>query len=410
MRSSFIIALLSVSMCSNAQITPEISSWILNTTGATGYNNIPSNVQKVQYSDSNVYVSASCIPGYDIGPWQGNPNTPKNQNFVFKITRFPQRNQATPINTGLGHIGVWTNGVSIYNPKDGMSYNNQNVWNQNAIVVEGPSFDNCLGHPAPNGEYHHHLNPRCLYHDTLTHIHAPIIGYAFDGFPVYGAFGYAKSDGSGGIKRMESSYHFRNITKRTTLPNGMTASSAGPDVSTRFPLGYYVEDFEYIAGSGDLDEHNGRFCITPEYPNGIYAYFVTLDSNLIAAYPYVLGISYYGLVPAGNTGPGSGHNTIRETVTTYNGTTGIKESNSELTVSILGNPTKSILSIFINENAPNNLKAGLFTLNGHQIRQWEYLQPGFHYSFDLLKIENGLYFIKIFNDTVQQTKQIQIMH
>jgi len=408
MRSSCILAFLSLTLLLNGQITPEISSWILNTTGATGYNNIPSNVQKVQYSDSNVYVSASCIPGYDIGPWQGNPNTPKNQNFVFKITRFPQINPATPITKGLWHIGVWTNGVSIYNPKDAMSYNNQNVWNQNAIVVEGPSFDNCLGHPAPNGEYHHHLNPTCLYNDSLTTKHAPIIGYAFDGFPVYGAFGYANHDGTGGIKRMQSSYHFRNITKRTTLPNGMPAASAGPDVSTRFPLGYYVEDFEYLAGSGDLDEHNGRFCITPEYPNGIYAYFVTLDSNLKAAYPYVLGISYYGLVPAGNTGPGSGHNTIRETVITYNGTTEIKETKLNLDASIFGNPAKSIISIYINENAPNNLKAALINLNGQPIQQWKYLQPGFHYSFDISEFENGLYFIKIFNDTFQQTKKIQI--
>lgn len=410
MRSTCILLLLCISLVANAQITPEISSWIINTTGATGYNNIPSNVQKVQYSDSNVYVSASCIPGYDIGPWQGNPNTPKNQNFVFKITRFPKMNPATPINTGLGHIGVWTNGVSIYNPKDGMSYNNQNVWNQNAIVVEGPSFDNCLGHPAPNGEYHHHLNPHCLYNDSLTSEHAPIIGYAFDGFPVYGAFGYANQNGTGGIKRMQSSYHLRNITKRTTLPNGLPAASAGPDVSTRFPLGYYVEDFEYLAGSGDLDEHNGRFCITPEYPNGIYAYFVTLDSNLKAAYPYVLGISYYGLVPAGNTGPGSGHNTIRETVITYNGTTEIKETKLNLDASIFGNPAKSIISIFINENAPNNLKAALIDLNGQPIQQWKYLQPGFHYTFDISEFENGLYFIKIFNDKFQQTKKVQIAH
>lgn len=410
MRSTCILLLLCISLVANAQITPEISSWIINTTGATGYNNIPSNVQKVQYSDSNVYVSASCIPGYDIGPWQGNPNTPKNQNFVFKITRFPKMNPATPINTGLGHIGVWTNGVSIYNPKDGMSYNNQNVWNQNAIVVEGPSFDNCLGHPAPNGEYHHHLNPHCLYNDSLTSEHAPIIGYAFDGFPVYGAFGYANQNGTGGIKRMQSSYHLRNITKRTTLPNGLPAASAGPDVSTRFPLGYYVEDFEYRAGSGDLDEHNGRFCITPEYPNGIYAYFVTLDSNLKAAYPYVLGISYYGLVPAGNTGPGSGHNTIRETVITYNGTTEIKETKLNLDASIFGNPAKSIISIFINEKAPNNLKAALINLNGQPIQQWKYLQPGFHYTFDISEFENGLYFIKIFNDKFQQTKKVQIAH
>ena len=47
---------------------PEVTSWIQNLTGETGYNNIPSNVQQVQYSTAYVYVTATCIPGYDIGP------------------------------------------------------------------------------------------------------------------------------------------------------------------------------------------------------------------------------------------------------------------------------------------------------------------------------------------------------
>jgi len=240
--------------------------------------------------------------------------------------------------------------------------------------------------------------------------HSPIIGFAFDGFPVYGAFAYANLDGTGGIKRMQSSYQFRNITKRTILPNGMTAASAGPDVSTRFPLGYYVEDFEYIPGSGDLDEHNGRLCITPEYPNGVYAYFVTLDSNFKAAYPYVLGISYYGLIPAGNTGPGSGHNTIRETVTNYNGTTHVDETDFELAVRIFGNPAQTNLNILVNEQAPTNLQACLINLNGQQIQHWNYLQPSFYYSFDISEIKNGMYFLKLYNDTFIETKKSQIAH
>lgn len=291
-----------------------------------------------------------------------------------------------------------------------MSYNNQNVWNQNAIVVEGPSFDNCLGHPAPNGEYHHHLNPRCLYNDTLSTLHAPIIGYAFDGFPVYGAFGYSNKDGTGGIRRMQSSYQIRNIIKRNILPNGMAASSAGPDVSTRFPLGYYVEDYEFVQGSGDLDEHNGRFCVTPEYPKGIYAYFVSLDSNLIAAYPYVLGTSYYGLVPTGNTGPGSGHNTIRENVTSYNGTTQIDETGFELKVILFENPANSVLSILVNDNAPNNLKLALLNVNGQIIHHWQYLQASSHYVFDVSGFETGMYYLKIYNESFQQTKPLQIIH
>jgi hypothetical protein len=75
-----------------AQITPEINSWLINTTGQKGYDSILSNVQVVQYSDSEVYISCTCIPGYDIGPWGPDPNKPANQNFVFEITRQPVQN------------------------------------------------------------------------------------------------------------------------------------------------------------------------------------------------------------------------------------------------------------------------------------------------------------------------------
>ena len=86
--------------------SPELSTWIRNTTGGTGYNGIPSNVQVVQYSTGNVYISCTCIPGYSIGPWTGNPNTPSNQNFVFKITRSPMQNTGNPTTIGLGHTGA----------------------------------------------------------------------------------------------------------------------------------------------------------------------------------------------------------------------------------------------------------------------------------------------------------------
>ena len=115
---------------------------------------------------------------------------------------------------------------------------------------------------------------------------------------------------------MRSSYRLRAITERTTLADGTVLSAAqhGPAVSARHPLGTYVQDFEYVAGLGDLDEHNGRVCVTPEYPQGTYAYFVTLYAALAPEYPYTLGPTYYGTVAPGNTGPRSGHTTPTEPV------------------------------------------------------------------------------------------------
>ena len=389
----------------NAQVTPEIYSWILNTTSATGYAGIPSNVQTVQYSAHNVYVSASCIPGYDIGPWAGNPNIPANQNFVFKITCSPVKNTGVPIVTGLGHIGVFSNGVSIFNPKDAMSYNNQNVWFQNAVVVEGPSFDDCLGHPAPNGEYHHHLNPTCLYADSLTTAHSPIIGFAFDGFPVYGAYGYAKTDGSGGIKRMQSSYAKRNITKRTTLPDGSTATSAGPDVSAQYPIGYYVQDFIYNAGSGDLDDHNGRFCVTPDYPQGQYCYFVTLDVNQVAEYPYLIGPTYYGTVPAGNTGPASGHNTITEAVTVY---TGLAERENKSDLNIFPNPAHNNLYIHVDNSMASSMRFQLSNQIGQTVFFLENLNQVTRYTIDISTFAKGIYFARLTYENTILVKKIII--
>lgn len=291
---------------------PVISSWIINPGNETGYAGIATNVLSVHYTVGDVYVTSTCIPGYDIGPWAGNPNTPANQDFCFRITRSPQPNTGNLIATGLGHIGVWRNGVSIFNAKDGMSYNNQGVWNRDALVWEGSSFDVCLGHPAPNGEYHHHVSPNCLYDHLNDEVHSNLIGFAFDGYPIYGAYGYVNADGTGGIARMRSSYQLRNISSRTSLPDGtaLNASQYGPAIGGQYPLGAYIEDYEYVTGSGDLDVHNGRFSITPEYPSGTYAYFVTLNAQFNPAYPYVIGPTYYGTVPGGNTGPGSGHNTI----------------------------------------------------------------------------------------------------
>lgn len=90
---------------------------------------------------------------------------------------------------------------------------------------------------------------------------------------------------------------------RTTLPNGTTAPSPGPAINTQYPLGAFIQDYEYLAASGDLDEHNGRFlCYAPEYPLGTYAYFVTIDAALLPVFPFTMTETYYGVVQAGNTG------------------------------------------------------------------------------------------------------------
>ncbi|RYZ26254.1 MAG: YHYH protein, partial [Sphingobacteriales bacterium] len=134
------------------------------------------------------------------------------------------------------------------------------------------------------------------YKYTPATQHAPLIGFAFDGYPVYGPYGYTNAmDPGSAITRMKSGYSLRNITTRTTLASGAAAPQVGPAVSTTYPIGTYSEDYEWLASNGgDLDQYNGRMCVTPEYPAGTYAYFVTIDANGQPAYPYIIGPEYYG--------------------------------------------------------------------------------------------------------------------
>ena len=419
------LAIGSFALQSNAQLSPLITSWAINTTSATGYNNLPSNVQTVQYSATQVYVSASCIPGYNIGPWAANPNLPTNQNFVCKFTLAPVQNTLTPIYTALGNMGLWSNGVAIFNPKDGQYWNGSAFtngstttgFNRNALVYEGVSFDACLGHPAPNGAYHNHVNPACLYNSTLTSVHSPIIGYAFDGFPVYGAYAYTNTNGTGPIKRMTPSFVLASATgsvllgantaSATANPTTATTRNAGPPVNATYPLGNMLEDYIYVAGSGDLDFHNGRFCITPQYPAGTYAYFVTIDVTGYPVYPFVLGPTYYGTVQAGNTGPTGSHVVISEATTIYTPVTGINETqNLPIKYKVMPNPTQDYLFIYMDVESKNNVKGSLVDSKGNIVQKIDYLQPSIAYTLDMTNLSSGVYFLILESGTQKTTQKI----
>ena len=97
--------------------------------------------------------------------------------------------------------------------------------------------------------------------EQLSTKHSPIIGWAYDGNPIYGPYGYITKRG-GVISPMKSGYELNSSQQR---PN--------------FPLGFFVEDYVYSEKSDEtvLDQNNGRFGVTPEFPNGTYAYFATIN-------------------------------------------------------------------------------------------------------------------------------------
>jgi len=128
------------------------------------------------------------------------------------------------------------------------------------------------------------------FNDTnTTKYHSPIIGWAYDGNPIYGPYGY-KNQNSKIVKQLLSGY-----------ANPVDNLEGRPG-KTVFPAGFFIEDYEYT-GEGDLDENNGRFCVTPEFPNGTYAYFSTIEESVTnkkgifngqkkPKFPYVIGSSF----------------------------------------------------------------------------------------------------------------------
>jgi hypothetical protein len=111
--------------------------------------------------------------------------------------------------------------------------------------------------------------------------HSSIIGWAYDGNPIYGPYSYENIDGTGYIVRMKSSY------------NLLESQDNRPSTSD-FPLGFFVEDYKYYTNDSSdvLDEYNGRFCVTPEFPSGTYAYFATIEDGENNIFPYLIGNNY----------------------------------------------------------------------------------------------------------------------
>ena len=447
-----ITLLLFVSFFTNAQTNPAITSWLQNNT-TTGYyylsgnstpisNGILVNCQQVRYSTNWVYINATGMPAYKVGPFtgDGNPNQAGDQNAIFKIPLNPTENTGTKTPTSGGNIGIFINGVAMFDFRDGVAWNTSTnsvcggpgnppcpggpatvqSWNRDAVLYEKPGFDCSKGHPAGTN-YHHHQNPSAFDLDlnvisTICNLydgdglyainpsqHSPLIGYAYDGFPIYGAYGYANTNGTGGITRMKSGYQLRNITVRTHWADG-TDVSDGPAVSATYPLGSFREDYEWVAHPSDesyLDEHNGRFCVTPEYPAGIYCYFATVDVNHNSAYPYLIGPTYYG------NKTGAKVTSVTESTTTYILASNDFNLNNKM-IKVFPNPASDLIAIQIGDLVKSDLKIELFDITGRLIKSNQINAGQTITYFDVQDIYNGTYLVKITDGKDTISKKIII--
>ena len=209
----------------------------------------------VEVSGDNIHLVSDGIPNHEMPDQFAVPADPLNvsadgamvidnpvvaQGYDYTVSLNPEYSDATT-DTQLGLIGLLISGAALFNPYEaGGSY----ALDANFEVDGAPFIDACNGHPQGDGAYHYHGVPYCITDvvDTAG-AHSAMIGVLLDGFPVYG-------------------------------PQG-----EGGDAPT------------------DLDECNGHFEATPEFPDGIYHYHMT------EAAPYSIDC-YHGVVDTSITGAG----------------------------------------------------------------------------------------------------------
>ncbi len=222
------------------------------------------------------YIRANGVSEHDTGafPNRGNPDSIREQSYAYRVPATPELSGA-PTPAGLQAFGVAVNGVpfdpgaaEFYrgDPRSGWQYEPLS----GAISL---GLDESHAHVQPTGAYHYHGLPTLLLERLGADgdAHSPLVGWAADGFPIYALHGFADADDpSAPIVELRSSYR---------LKSGQRPS--GPGEPGGVYDGTFVADYVFIPEAGDLDACNGRVAVTPEFPDGAYAYFLTRDWPVI---------------------------------------------------------------------------------------------------------------------------------
>lgn len=222
----------------------------------------------VQESDGMRIITSNGVSDHKPGdfPRRGNPNAIAAQSHTFRMTLTPAvAAQPTPSNHAA--FGVAINGVPFEpGTAEFWNFDRSSGWKYEAMSGKiNLGLDDHNAHVQPNGSYHYHGLPTGLIErlggDGKT---MRMVGYAADGFPIYTSFAHLNpKDASSPLRKMKSSWKVK-AGKRPSGPGGSYD-------------GTFTEDYEYVPGSGDLDECNGRLGVTPEYPEGTYYYCITAE-------------------------------------------------------------------------------------------------------------------------------------
>jgi len=222
-------------------------------------------------------ISSNSIPNHDVNDTGAFATTVSEVNTTFKIPVSPTvANSPTQLSLeydnavflngakldllaaacyGIGPEPLGQEKIGCFQTNTPWRYDPMSPLNQFGT-------DSHNAHTQPNGAYHYHGDPVAMY--VSGGKASGVIGFAADGFPIYGPF----IDDNGDFRRVTSSYALRSGARQSQSGEG---AFPGGNYD-----GTYVDDYEYQEGSGDLDECNGRVT------NGRYGYYVT------SSYPWIM--------------------------------------------------------------------------------------------------------------------------
>lgn len=230
-------------------------------------------------------VESNAIPNHDFNDRSARFATDvSEQTLRLAFTANPQFSKApTPLSLSVSE-GVLLNGVTVdllaaacYGVGDGRLGREKigcgqrdidNPWRYDPMS-ELNSFgtDEHNAHVQPTGNYHYHGNPMALFKQNCAGGQAsPVIGFAADGFPIYGSCFVDPIDGV--VKKARSSYQLKS-GKRQSVDSYSTPQGGRGSVASDSYDGQFRGDWEYVAKLGELDECNGMTV------DGQYGYYVT---------------------------------------------------------------------------------------------------------------------------------------
>jgi hypothetical protein len=215
---------------------------------------------------------ANGMPDHAPGefPNAHNPNRLAAQTYTFKMPLHPQP-AVNPTPAQGAWFGVALNGVP-FEPGTAEFWNGQREWTFEAKSgAMDLGLDAHNAHVQPNGSYHYHGLPTGLLKNLgATTNRMTLVGWAADGFPIYTPLGHANAtNATSALKKLTSSWQLKKGERPVGAPEGKYN-------------GTFAADYEFVQGSGDLDECHGRTGVTPEFTNGTYYYVITEEFPQLA--------------------------------------------------------------------------------------------------------------------------------